>query len=62
MLKQGISLAEAAKRLGVSQSDLYVAVQKEQISTFRTDRRTVIPPGALKDYQIRRSFISDHKP
>ncbi|BAY79320.1 hypothetical protein NIES25_58040 (plasmid) [Nostoc linckia NIES-25] len=61
MLKQGISLAEAAKRLGVSQSDLYVAVQKGQISTFRRDRRTVVLPGALKDYQIRRSLISDYK-
>jgi Helix-turn-helix domain len=61
MLKQGISLAEAAKRLGMSQSDLYVAVQKGQIPTFRRDRRTVVPPGALRDYQIRRSVISDYK-
>ncbi|BAB78264.1 helix-turn-helix domain-containing protein (plasmid) [Anabaena sp. FACHB-709] len=61
MLKQGISLAEAAKRLGVSQSDLYVAVQKGQIPTFRTDRRTVVLPGALKDYQVRRSLTGDYK-
>lgn len=29
MQKQGVSLAEAARRLGVSQSTLYVAVQKD---------------------------------
>ncbi|WP_341528299.1 helix-turn-helix domain-containing protein [Nostoc sp. UHCC 0302] len=61
MQKQGISLAEAAKRLGMSQSDLYVAVQKGQIPTFRRDRRTVVPPGALKDYQIRLRFNSDYR-
>ncbi|OUL32939.1 hypothetical protein BV372_17990 [Nostoc sp. T09] len=61
MLKQGISLAEAAKRLGMSQSDLYVAVQKGQISIVRRDGRTVVPQGALKDYQIRQRFISDYR-
>ncbi len=61
MLKQGISLAEAAKRLGVSQSDLYVAVQKGQIPTFRRDRRTVITSGALREYQIRQRPNSDYK-
>lgn len=61
MLKQGISLAEAAKRLGVSQSDLYVAVQKGQIPTFRTDKRTVVLPGALKAYQIRQGLTGDYK-
>ncbi|MDZ8050052.1 MAG: helix-turn-helix domain-containing protein [Aulosira sp. ZfuVER01] len=61
MLKQGISLAEAAKRLGMSQSDLYVAVQKGQIPTFRRDRRTVITSGALREYQIRQCSNSDYK-
>ncbi|MUG95895.1 hypothetical protein F7734_27505 [Scytonema sp. UIC 10036] len=31
MQKQAVSLAEAARHLGVSQSTLYVAVQKGQI-------------------------------
>ncbi|GAA6618969.1 helix-turn-helix domain-containing protein [Scytonema sp. NUACC26] len=53
MQKQGVSLAEAARRLGVSQSTLYVAVQKGQISAFRRYGRTVISTGALRDYQVR---------
>ncbi|GAB1544737.1 hypothetical protein NUACC21_74130 [Scytonema sp. NUACC21] len=61
MQKQGVSLAEAARRLGVSQSTLYVAVQKGQISSFRRDRRTVISTGALRDYQVRQRSISDYR-
>ncbi|MEA5507932.1 helix-turn-helix domain-containing protein [Halotia wernerae UHCC 0503] len=45
MQRQGVSLAEAAKRLGMSQSDLYTAVQKGQIPTFRKDGRTIVRPG-----------------
>ncbi len=61
MQRQGVSLAEAAKRLGMSQSDLYVAVQKGQIPTFRKDGRTIVRPGALTEYQIRSSPISDYR-
>ncbi|ARV59740.1 hypothetical protein BZZ01_14845 [Nostocales cyanobacterium HT-58-2] len=61
MHKQGVSLAEAARRLGVSQSDLYVAVQKGQISTFRRDRRTVVDQAALTQYQIRQRPTSDYR-
>ncbi len=53
MVKHGISLVEAARRLGVSQSQLYLALQKGQIATFRTDGRSVISSGALRDYQTR---------
>lgn len=42
MQVQGISLAEAARRLGISQSDLYAAVQKGQISALIRYRRTII--------------------
>ncbi|WP_422614238.1 helix-turn-helix domain-containing protein [Brasilonema bromeliae] len=58
---QGVSLAEAARRLGVSQSTLYVAVQKGQIPTFRRDGRTVVATGALTEYQIRQRPISDYR-
>ncbi|GAA6618967.1 helix-turn-helix domain-containing protein [Scytonema sp. NUACC26] len=51
MVKHGISLVEAARRLGVSQSTLYIALQKGQIPTFRRDGRTVVSSGALRDYQ-----------
>lgn len=61
MQNQGISLAEAAWRLGVSQSDLYVAVQKGQIPSFRRDWRTVIPTRALREYQIRKRPIGDYR-
>ena len=61
MQRQGISLAEAARRLGVSQSVLYLAMQKGQISTLKTDGRTVISSGALREYQIRESSISDYR-
>ncbi len=61
MQRQGVSLAEAAKRLGISQSDLYVAVQKGQIPTFRKDGRTTVRPGALTEYKIRSSSISSYR-
>jgi hypothetical protein len=37
-----------ARRLGISQSDLYAAVQKGQISALIRYRRTIISHGALK--------------
>jgi transposase-like protein len=61
MQRQGISLAEAARRLGVSQSVLYLAMQKGQIATLKTDRRTVISSGALREYQIREYLTSDYR-
>ncbi|MBW4616971.1 MAG: helix-turn-helix domain-containing protein [Desmonostoc vinosum HA7617-LM4] len=61
MQRQGISLAEAAKRLGVSQSFLYTAMQKGQISTFKKDGRTVLSTSALRDYQVRQHPISDYR-
>ncbi|MFQ4142155.1 helix-turn-helix domain-containing protein [Chlorogloeopsis sp. ULAP02] len=61
MQMQGVSLAEAARRLGMSQSDLYVAVQKGQIPAFRRNRRTVIPQAALRAYQVRHRPNSDYR-
>jgi DNA-binding transcriptional LysR family regulator len=61
MLKRGISLAEAARRLGMTQSDFYMALQKGQIPTLRRHGRTVIPTGALKEYQIRSIPTSDYR-
>ncbi|MBF2008121.1 helix-turn-helix domain-containing protein [Chlorogloeopsis fritschii PCC 9212] len=61
MRMQGVSLAEAARRLGMSQSDLYVAVQKGQIPVFRRNRRTVIPQAALRAYQVRHRPSSDYR-
>ncbi|WP_026733724.1 helix-turn-helix domain-containing protein [Fischerella sp. PCC 9605] len=61
MQMQGISLAEAARRLGVSQSALYVAVQKGQIPAFRRGRRTVISQAGLRAYQVRQRPTSDYR-
>jgi|UPI000363D2DC predicted DNA-binding protein (UPF0251 family) len=61
MQVQGISLAEAARRLGISQSDLYAAVQKGQISALIRYRRTIISHGALKAYQIRQRPTSNYR-
>ncbi len=61
MQVQGISLAEAARRLGVSQSALYVAVQKGEIPAFRRFGKTVIPPGRLRAYQLRQRPTSDYR-
>ncbi|WP_193197875.1 helix-turn-helix domain-containing protein [Nostoc sp. MG11] len=52
-LRQGTSLVEAARFLGVDQSTLYMAVQKGQIPISRSNGRTVISQGALMDYQAR---------
>lgn len=54
MVKHGISLVEAARRLGVSQSTLYMALQKGQIPTFRRNGRTVVSSGALSEYRSRK--------
>lgn len=61
MRKQGISLAEAARRLGISQSALYVAVQKGQIPTYTSGRRTIVPQAALREYQVRQHPTSDYR-
>ncbi|MCC5638925.1 DNA-binding protein [Nostoc sp. CHAB 5844] len=52
-IKQGTSLVQAAKFLGLDQSILYVALQKGQIPYTTKDGRTVISQGALMDYQVR---------
>ncbi|KYC44147.1 hypothetical protein WA1_03145 [Scytonema hofmannii PCC 7110] len=61
MQRHGVSLAEAARRLGMSQSALYVAVQKGQIPTFRRGGRTVVFQGALTDYQVRQRPNSPYR-
>jgi predicted site-specific integrase-resolvase len=52
-IRQGTSLVEAAKFLGVDQNTLYIALQKGQIPATTRNGRTVISQGALMDYQIR---------
>ncbi|MUH00311.1 DNA-binding protein [Scytonema sp. UIC 10036] len=61
MQKHGVSLAEAARRLGMSQSALYVAVQKGQILTLRRGGRTVVLQGSLTDYQVRQRPNSPYR-
>ncbi|OUL31737.1 hypothetical protein BV372_19850 [Nostoc sp. T09] len=51
--KQGTSLVEAARFLGVDQSTLYMALQKGQIPTSRRNGKNVISQGALMDYKVR---------
>ncbi|OUL23873.1 helix-turn-helix domain-containing protein [Nostoc sp. 106C] len=51
--KQGTSLVQAARFLGIDQSTLYMALQKGQIPTSRRNGRTVISQGALMDYKVR---------
>lgn len=53
MQKLGVSLAEAARRLGMSQSAFYAAMQKGQIPAFRRGGRTVVSEGGLIEYQVR---------
>ncbi|MBD2592817.1 helix-turn-helix domain-containing protein [Nostoc spongiaeforme FACHB-130] len=52
-IKQGTSLVQAARFLGVDQSTLYVALQKGQIPSTTRNGRIVISQGALMDYQAR---------
>lgn len=61
MVKHGISLVEAARRLGVSQSTLYMALQKGQIPSFRRNGRRVVSSGALSEYQSRKRPPSMYK-
>jgi hypothetical protein len=53
MLRQGTSLVQAAKFLGMDQSSLYMALQKGQIPTHKSNGRTVVSQGALLDYRAR---------
>jgi hypothetical protein len=53
-LKRGISLVQAAKFLNLNQANLYMALQKGEIPTRRTNGRTTISAGALLDYQARK--------
>ncbi|MEC4814122.1 MAG: helix-turn-helix domain-containing protein [Scytonema sp. PMC 1069.18] len=57
MHKRGISLVEAAKYLQVDQPTLYMALQKGQIPTHRSNGRTVVSQGALLDYRARKQDI-----
>lgn len=54
IIRQGLSVAEAAKMLQVDHSTLYLAMQKGQIAMHRTNGRTVISHGALQDYRARK--------
>ncbi|WP_396336388.1 DNA-binding protein [Fischerella sp. JS2] len=45
---------QAAKFLNVNQANLYMALQKGEIPTCRTNGRTTISAGALLDYQARK--------
>jgi hypothetical protein len=51
--RQGTSLVQAARFLGMDQSSLYMALQKGQIPTHKNNGRTVISQGALLDYRAR---------
>ncbi|WP_390825482.1 helix-turn-helix domain-containing protein [Anabaena subtropica] len=53
MPRQGTSLVQAARFLGIDQSSLYMALQKGQIPTHKSNGRTVISQGALLDYRAR---------
>ncbi|HEY9800206.1 helix-turn-helix domain-containing protein [Anabaena azotica] len=53
MPRQGTSLVQAARFLGMDQSSLYMALQKGQIPTHKNNGRTVISQGALLDYRAR---------
>jgi helix-turn-helix protein len=60
MLKQGISLVQAARFLGVDQSSLYTALQKGQIPMQKKDGRTVVTSGALMEYRTRQYTNFQH--
>ncbi|WP_242053880.1 helix-turn-helix domain-containing protein [Nostoc parmelioides] len=53
MARQGTSLVQAARFLGMDQSSLYMALQKGQIPTHKSNGRTVVSQGALLDYRAR---------
>lgn len=52
--RYGVSLVEAARRLCVEQSNLFIALQKGQIPTIRRNGQTLVSNGALKEYQSRK--------
>ncbi|MCX7593245.1 MAG: DNA-binding protein [Fischerella sp.] len=61
MVRRGVSLIEAARRLHMSQSHLFMALQKGEIPTFRKDGRTVVSQGALREYQSRKRLSATYR-
>jgi len=57
MARQGTSLVQAARFLGMDQSSLYMALQKGQIPTHKSNGRTVVSQGALLDYRARTRYL-----
>ncbi|WP_336622332.1 hypothetical protein [Chlorogloeopsis sp. ULAP01] len=61
MHRHGVSPLEAARRLCVDQSNLYMALQKGQIPTMRMNGRTLLSHGALREYQARKNPRSTYR-
>lgn len=55
-LRKGISPVEAAKLLGLSQREVYQALQKGQLAASQISGRSAITPGSLMDYRARKLF------
>jgi hypothetical protein len=54
--RHGVPLVEAARRLCIDQSNLFMALQKGQIPMIKRDGRTLVSDGALREYQARRNL------
>jgi hypothetical protein len=61
MHRHGVSPLEAARRLCVDQSNLFMALQKGQIPTIRRNGRTLLSHGALREYQARKHLRGTYR-
>ncbi|QLE56137.1 hypothetical protein FD725_11690 [Nostoc sp. TCL26-01] len=53
-----IPLVEAARRLCMDQSNLFIALQTGQIPTLKKNGGTLVGDGAFKEYQSRKHLGS----
>lgn len=56
--RYGIPLVEAARRLCMDQSNLFIALQTGQIPTLNKHGQTLVSHGTLKEYQSRKHLGS----
>jgi excisionase family DNA binding protein len=55
------SISDAAKRIGISRSGLYVLIARGEIPTAKIGARTLVLDDDLRDYLARHRVVTDQR-
>lgn len=56
--ERGLSVAEAAKRIGIGRSQTYELVASGELESFTIGRRRIVPESAIRTFFARRLAAS----